>query len=72
MRKGEEEGCQIRSHVAPMLMSGRVNSYDVARAAKVSRAVVSAVVNGKADRYGISAKTQERVREATIGDAHQY
>lgn len=40
------------------------NSYDVARAAGVSRTVVSLVLNGKADRYGIAKATQERVRAA--------
>ena len=40
------------------------NSYDVARDAGVSRTVVSLVVNGKADRYGIARETQECVRAA--------
>ena len=43
-------------------MTKRLNSYDVARAAGVSRTVVSLVVNGKADKYGIAKETQERVR----------
>jgi len=34
----------------------------VARAAKVSRTVVSLVLNGRADKYGIARKTQDRVR----------
>ena len=35
-------------------MSERPTSYHVASMAGTSRAVVSAVVNGKADRYGIA------------------
>jgi len=45
-------------------MKTRPNSYDVARAAGVSRSVVSMVLNGSADKYRISKATQERVRAA--------
>ena len=45
-------------------MKSRPNSYDVARIAGVSRAVVSLVFNGKADKFRITKKTQERVRAA--------
>jgi hypothetical protein len=45
-------------------MSQSPNSYDVARQAGVSRTVVSLVVNGKADRYGVAKATQEKVRAA--------
>lgn len=45
-------------------MKKRVNSYEVARTAGVSRTVVSLVINGKADRYGIAKKTQEKVMAA--------
>ena len=43
-------------------MTSPPNNYDVARTAGVSRTVVSLVLNGKADRYGIARKTQDRVR----------
>ena len=45
-------------------MTRRVNSYDVARAAGVSRTVVSLVINGRADKYGIARKTREKVLAA--------
>ena len=45
-------------------MSQRTTIYDVGRAAGVSRTVVSLVVNGQADKYGISKQTQEKVRAA--------
>ena len=41
-----------------------MNSYQVARKAGVSRAVVSYVYHGKADQHGITRETQERVRAA--------
>ena len=40
------------------------NSYDVGRAAGVSRTAVSLVINGHADRYGIAKATQARVLSA--------
>ena len=45
-------------------MKAVANSYDIARAARVSRTVVSLVINGRADRYQIARATQERVRSA--------
>lgn len=42
----------------------RTTSFQMAAMAGVSRSVVSKVVNGSAARYGIAAKTQERVRAA--------
>jgi len=45
-------------------MNSRVNSYAVAKAAGVSRSVVSLVIHGAADRHNITKETQERVRQA--------
>ena len=45
-------------------MSSRPTAAAVAKATGVSRTVVSYVIHGKADRYGIAARTQERVRSA--------
>ena len=45
-------------------MSQRTNIYAVGRAPGVSRTVVSLVVNGQADKYGISKQTQQKVRAA--------
>ena len=42
----------------------RANSQQIASMAGVSRSVVSKVINGSADRYGIAAKAQERLRTA--------
>jgi DNA-binding LacI/PurR family transcriptional regulator len=41
-------------------MNTRPNSYDVARLARVSRPVVSAIVNGNADKCGIARQTWDR------------
>jgi LacI family fructose operon transcriptional repressor len=45
-------------------MTNSMNSYDIARMAKTTRSVVSLVINGKADQYRISRKTQDRVLAA--------
>jgi DNA-binding LacI/PurR family transcriptional regulator len=45
-------------------MSSRPTAAAVAKTAGVSKTVVSLVVNGKADRYGIATATQDRVRKA--------
>ena len=45
-------------------MSSRVNSYEVGRAAGVSRCVVATVINGKAEKNRIPRATQQRVMAA--------
>ena len=54
--------CPLQTYVC--YVTGKPNSYDVAKLARTSRPVVSAVLNGKADSYRISRETQDRVRDA--------
>ncbi|MFD1538534.1 LacI family DNA-binding transcriptional regulator [Nonomuraea guangzhouensis] len=45
-------------------MKGKPSQRDIARAAGISQATVSIVLNGRADEYGIATATREKVREA--------
>ncbi len=47
-----------------------LNLSDIAKLAGVSKATVSSVLNGKAEKYRISKKTQERV--LAIAEQHNY
>ena len=44
-------------------MAKKISLAEVARSLGVSKTLVSLVINNKADEHGISAETQQRVRE---------